>query len=346
MHLLAPLSNKTVTRCFSSDHLSPHSSLANAYVYAPISDWSNDDVWLFLMQKKNPWGYSNKDLLTIYKGASEDAECPLVIDTSTPSCGDSRFGCWVCTLVEQDKSVSAMIRNDEDKSWMQPLLELRNELDTHDHDKRDFRRLNGAVQLISKTDSFVPGHYTQASREAWLRKLLKAQETVRKNPNSPPEARDLELITMNELHEIRRIWIVEKHEIEDRLPQIYGEVTGGAFPSKPIDGSQPFGKKEMDLLKTACDGDQLQFELLRELLEVKRRFRSMARRSRLFEQIEGAFRKSFYEDAEDATSLAITRRNLAELVKNIGEKELDFGELESTVTEVMRQTKASASSRH
>jgi DNA sulfur modification protein DndC len=78
------------------ERLSPNASLPNCLVYSPIEDWSNDDVWLFLMQSPNPWGYNNKDLLTMYQGASQDGECPLVVDTTTPSCGDSRFGCWVC----------------------------------------------------------------------------------------------------------------------------------------------------------------------------------------------------------------------------------------------------------
>ncbi len=30
--------------------------------------------------------------------------CPIQIDTSTPSCGNSRFGCWACTGVERDKA--------------------------------------------------------------------------------------------------------------------------------------------------------------------------------------------------------------------------------------------------
>ena len=87
------------------DRLSPNASLPNSLIYSPVEDWSNDDVWLFLMQKANPWGYENQDLLTMYQGASADGECPLVVDTSTPSCGDSRFGCWTCTLVEKDKSM-------------------------------------------------------------------------------------------------------------------------------------------------------------------------------------------------------------------------------------------------
>ena len=120
------------------DRLSPNASLPNCLIYSPVEDWSNDDVWLFLMQVRNPWGYNNKDLLTMYQGASPDGECPLVVDTSTPSCGDSRFGCWVCTLVEKDKSMSAMVQNDEEKEWMEPLLQLRNELDFRgEEEKRD-----------------------------------------------------------------------------------------------------------------------------------------------------------------------------------------------------------------
>jgi DNA sulfur modification protein DndC len=129
------------------DRLSPNASLPNSLVYTPIEDWSNDDVWLYLMQVKNPWGHDNKTLLGMYQGASEGGECPLVIDTSTPSCGSSRFGCWVCTVVEKDRSMEAMIKNDEEKVWMTPLLELRNELDKpDDRDRRDYRRMNGSFR--------------------------------------------------------------------------------------------------------------------------------------------------------------------------------------------------------
>ena len=92
------------------DRLRPNSSLPGASVYTPVEAWSNDDVWTFLMQVSNPWGHSNKDLMAMYRGATEDNECPVVVDTTTPSCGNSRFGCWVCTLVDQDKSMSAMIQ--------------------------------------------------------------------------------------------------------------------------------------------------------------------------------------------------------------------------------------------
>ena len=101
----------------------------------------------------------------MYQGATDGGECPLVVDTSTPSCGDSRFGCWVCTLVKQDKSMSAMVQNDSEKSWMEPLLQLRNDLTEKDFEKRDFRRLTGHVQLMANDDE----------RTLYLAHILKAQ---------------------------------------------------------------------------------------------------------------------------------------------------------------------------
>ena len=79
--------------------MSPHQSQQNTFVYPPIRDWSNDEVLVIFNSSPNPWGINNKDLLNMYRGATEDKECPLVMDKTTPSCGDSRFGCWVCTMV-------------------------------------------------------------------------------------------------------------------------------------------------------------------------------------------------------------------------------------------------------
>jgi DNA sulfur modification protein DndC len=283
------------------DRLSPNGNLPNSLVYSPVEAWSNDEVWTFLMQQTNPWGHPNKDLLTMYQGASSDGECPLVVDNTTPSCGDSRFGCWTCTLVDKDKSMSAMIQNDEEKEWMLPLLELRDELDAPDDSHlRDFRKMNGTIQLFH--DRNVPGPYTQKAREEWLRKLLNAQTWIRNN--APEHVRGIELITMDELHEIRRIWVFEKHEVEDSLPQIYKQETGEEFPGGPLDQHLAVAADEVELLREVCDGDDLHFETMRELLAVERRFRTMTRRSGLFEALEKAIKKGYYTDADDAVDLA------------------------------------------
>lgn len=294
------------------DRLSPNGNLPNSLVYSPIEDWTNDEVWTFLMQRANPWGHNNKDLLTMYQGASSDGECPLVVDNSTPSCGDSRFGCWTCTLVDQDKSMAAMIQNDEEKEWMQPLLELRNKLDVRDEEGRrddkhlrDWRKMNGRIQLFH--DQVVHGPYTQQSRANWLRELLNAQTWVRRH--GPESVREIELITMDELHEIRRIWVFEKHEIEDLLPRIYEEVTGEKFPGGPLDDYLTLAGDEMELLREVCGDDELHFTMARELLAVERRFRTMTRRSGLFEELEKTIRRGYYENREDAEQSALRIQN-------------------------------------
>ena len=294
------------------ERLSPNASLPNSLVYSPIEAWTNDEVWMFLMQIPNAWGHPNKDLLTMYQGASADGECPLVVDATTPSCGDSRFGCWTCTLVDQDKSMSAMIQNDEEKEWMLPLLELRNELDVVD-DKplRDWRRMHGGVMLFH--DQPVHGPYTQESREHWLRRVLEAQTWIRNE--GPDHMRSMELVTMEELHAIRHLWVFEKHEIEDSLPGIYTEVTGEEFPGRPLDEHMSLGADDIDLLRDICDGDDLHFEMSRSLLSVERRYRTMARRAGLFKEMEDVIRRSFYDGVEDASDRARTLSHVRNLRK-------------------------------
>jgi DNA sulfur modification protein DndC len=91
------------------------------------------------------------------------------------------------------------------------------------------------------------------------------------------------------------------------LPQIYSECTGETFPDASLDEHSVLSPRDLALLKTMCDGSDLQYELLRELLDVERRYRTMARRAGLFDRIEKAFRRSFYEDANDATEFALRK---------------------------------------
>ncbi|MEK9505548.1 DNA phosphorothioation system sulfurtransferase DndC [Gaopeijia maritima] len=301
------------------DMLSPNASLPNSLVFTPIEDWSNDDVWTYLMQVDNPWGYQNRDLLTLYQGASEDGECPLVVDTTTPSCGDSRFGCWVCTLVDEDKSMQAMIQNDEDKEWMQPLLDLRNELDPKREvpESRDFRRMSGLVQLYyrrvekdseEREQALIRGPYVEEKRHEWLRKVLQAESWVRRH--GPDSVRDIELISLDEMEEIRRTWVLEKHEFEDALPRIYEEATDRTYPGpNRFEDQRLMGPDEMALLREVCGESELQFQLLRELISTEHRFRTMMSRRGLFDALEKAFKKHFYNDEEDALRLAKRRKS-------------------------------------
>ncbi len=312
------------------DRLSPNASLPNSLVYSPIEDWSNDDVWTYLMQRKNPWGYDNKDLLTMYQGASEDGECPLVVDSSTPSCGDSRFGCWTCTLVEKDKSMAAMIQNDEEKEWMRPLLKLRNDLDVaNDRDLRDFRRITGRVQLHG--DRLIHGPYTQEARADWLRKLLEAQRWIR--DNAPENVRDTELITRDELREIRRIWTIDKREFEDLLPGIYEQAMREPFGDDPLDGHLVFGPDELADLRALCETD-LEYQLVRDLLDVARRQKLSQRRRGHLDEVRGVIERHYFKDAGDALELALRRQERKESIGR-DEEETDSDFVQPVVEQVV-----------
>jgi DNA sulfur modification protein DndC len=297
------------------ERLSPNASLPNSLVYSPIEDWRTDEVWLYLMQWENPWGHSNKDLFSMYRESTEDNECPLVVDTSTPSCGSSRFGCWVCTLVERDKSLNAMIQNNDEKEWLQPIVDFRRELDiVNDREKRDFRRLRGEVQLFERNIEGetsvepIPGPYTKYWREYWLRKLLTAQTEMRRN--APENMRDLTLISQAELSEIRRIWLEEKHEFDDSVPRIYEEVTGEVFKDpRPGADQSILGSDEWGVLEEICEGDGMHLELMARLLDTERQFKKKTRRVGIYESLEKCFDTSS-RSPEQAIANAHLKRDL------------------------------------
>ena len=284
--------------------LSPNPTLANELVFSPMEDWTDDDVWTFLLQYKTPWGYSNMDLMTMYRGATADNECPLQIDKSTQSCGKSRFGCWVCTMVDKDKSMEAMIANDQEKEWMTALLDFRNEFGNEegDRERRSFRRMNGALQ--GNYGKLFHGPYNKETRDHWLEKLLSIQKDI--NENGPEDFRSLELIRIEELRAIRRIWVNEKHEFDDSLPQIYEKVFGKSFDDPQWIHYENFGKAEWDLLKKVCEeaypDEKLLFEAAYSLVDIENKASGLNQRKGILEEVNNVISKTYYKNEEDATS--------------------------------------------
>ena len=283
--------------------LSPNPTLVNELVFSPLSEWTDDDVWIFLMQYKNPWGYSNQELLTLYKGATADNECPLMVEKNLPSCGKSRFGCWVCTMVESDKSMEAMIANDDEKAWMTPLLEFRNEFGNEDEDRnrRSFRKMGGVLQ--GSYGQLHHGPYLKEYREKWLRRQLEIQRES--NETGPEEFSNLELITIQELRIIRRIWVFDKHEFEDTLPGIYEDVIGKPFYDPEWIGSETFKKEEWDILRDVCTemypDEELTFEMMYSLIDIENRANSLNHRNGILDQLEDCIEHNFYANENDAT---------------------------------------------
>lgn len=322
--------------------LSVNKELDRVWVYTPIADWSNDDVWQFLMQVKNPWGFKNQELLTMYQGATEDGECPLVVDKSTPSCGDSRFGCYVCTMVGEDKSMSAMIQNDSEKEWMYPLLALRNEIDINDSnkdkkakkiqadkDRRDFRRMNGSltVHINEYGADLVRGPYRQAFREHMLRKVLEAQLQVQ--ALGPEEVKELELLTIDDLEAIEELWVESKNEVEDSVPTIYQSVMNKPYPGSKGKNHPLLNRNIMQKLKEKCaefdDTDGLKYEQVRELLTIADKHKHLLRRSTLYKELESALDKTAFNDISEARKFALEKR-LNENIYKIEDKGINDDE--------------------
>lgn len=264
--------------------LSRHSTLSNAFVYPPIESFSTDDVWTYLLQNESPWGNDNRDLVAMYRNA-QAGECPLVVDTTTPSCGNSRFGCWVCTVVTKDKAMEAMIDSGQD--WMEPLLEYRDMLAaTQDparkREVRDFRRRTGQITFKTNSDQVIPGPYTLAFCKELLEKLLRTQVEVQKDA---PLGEAPQLIHESELHAIRQIWRQERGDWEDSVPKIAERVLGRDL-QWVMDDAVTFSSEDGSLLDAICKELAVPTELVVRLLDVERSTQGLKRRNAIHTRIE------------------------------------------------------------
>ena len=149
--------------------LNPHHEIPNALVATPIVDWTTDDVWEYLVtHNPPPWDGNHDFLLNLYRRAS-GGECPVVFDLSTPSCGGSRFGCWTCTVVKEDKSMQGFIASGEER--FEPLKRFRDELKAirEDSEQRMPHRKDG---------SKGPVPFRPEVRQRLLRDLLELEKKV------------------------------------------------------------------------------------------------------------------------------------------------------------------------
>ena len=273
-------------------NLARHGQLPGAWVYMPIEQFTTDDVWTYLMQVDSPWGGDNLQLASLYQSA-QDGECPLVVDDKTSSCGNSRFGCWVCTVVTRDKSMEAMIDAGED--WMIPLLEYRDWLSsTQDPEvkpaQREYRGRDGRIK-ITQSGKLRWRTYTLAFSREMLRKLLEAQiEIQREHPNTS-------LISMDELREIRRIWLTERQDWENSLPGIYTDVTGQHFDWEQDDVAMP-GQLEAELLVALTATNNVPLPLVQKLFDAEWQHQGMYRRAKIHNRIEKIFREDWRSMAE------------------------------------------------
>ncbi len=269
--------------------LTPHSSLENTYVYNPIVDLTVNDVWQILLSNggRNPWGGNNNILFELYKDG-DGGECPFIMQSNdpekdTPTCANTRFGCWVCTVVKKDRSLQGFIESGEE--WLIPLAEFREWLlDIRDKSiYREKKKRSGKIYRVKKLKKYLTkeeieeiekegykvnidekgnefyslrgfGPFNFEGRKKILEELLKLENKV-----------GIQLITLEELREIEKIWDEELDLSRTTLCKIYKKIKGKDLPwasyKVPL-----FDEEVLKEINHKCEQYNVEKDLMKSLL--------------------------------------------------------------------------------
>lgn len=278
---------KTITaREIEGKLLNLHNDIPNAYVYNPITEVPNDLVWEFLLKDdcKSPWGTDMKYLFKLYQGESMGEEQSVLGEVNRdkiPVTGNSRFGCWCCTMVKEDKSLQNFINKSsgEDVRILTALRDFRNWLLEMRESRtyRDNKRRNGAV--YKKPDgSFGLGPFTLEARRLILRRLLMLENET-----------GLELITEDELKVIDKMWDEEGDLSCRNLVNIYFEVKNKKLPWDEYKTPR-FDEESIRAIEGVAEKYSLPFELITKLIVSVDSNKNITRNNKMqksFDQIIG-----------------------------------------------------------
>ena len=235
-----------------------HETIQDAYVYNPIVELTTDDVWDVLLNLdggKTPWGSNNNELVALYSDA-DSGECPFAgihAGGQTQSCGNSRFGCWVCTVVKEDKSLNGFIKSGHRE--LIPLANFRSWLmSIRDIDEyREKKRRNGTVYR-TKAGEMGYGPFTWEARQLILSKLIETQQKM-----------GYTLISVEELKAIDEIWDSELDLSRRTLVELYEKLTGERLPwyqyKKPLIDADTVSE-----LKNLAELNEVPFDLVRNVI--------------------------------------------------------------------------------
>lgn len=256
--------------------LTNHTILRNTYVYAPIKELMLEEVWYIINAIPSPWGFDNSILFNIYRDASaDDYECPTVVtDKSHGSCGQSRFGCWVCTVVKDDKSMRSLIKNG--REWMKPLYDFRIEIDQERNiieNRMPYRR-DGRRAINDM------GPYVFSYRAKMLKRLLEVQHDLQKHDPK------IKLISDQELIAIQVNWYRD-FNFGYQVSEIYNSIYKESFNME----ENVKNKLEADLMREICSENPEEGELIEQLLLLQRSKSLMQRRRGLKNEIESRLKE-------------------------------------------------------
>ena len=238
--------------------LTPHPHIQKAYVYSPLAEIPNENVWAYLLKDngKSAWNTDNNYLYSLYQGenlSEEDSVVGQVNKDNMKVTGNSRFGCWICTMVKEDKSLKNFI--DHGATELIPLRDFRNWLvDLRSNpDARDYRRRNGNVYLMSNGE-FGRGPFTMEARKEILRRLLQLEVDT-----------GFDLITIDELKVIDKMWEDEGDLSRRALVEIYEKIKGKKLPWDSYKKAK-YDSETIALIQDLCQKYDVPFDLISKLM--------------------------------------------------------------------------------
>lgn len=290
--LIGTRSSESATRARSikkheirGKRLTKHPHHPNTYVYSPIKNLFLEEVWYIINAVDSPWGADNSILFQIYADANaDDYECPtMVTDKNHSSCGQSRFGCWTCTVVREDKSLTAQVKKGQ--KWLEPLLELRRSIfdERNISENRLSVRRNGTDAV--NNEGHNQGAYTPKYRAKLLEQVLETQRKLQvEDPN-------LEIITNQELVAIQVIWhrdLIFSNKVSDIYNKVYNKTLDMKRYAEKV-------QKEIDLLRAVCKDRPSDFDLIQELLIMQKNKALLNRKRGLKDDMERVIEKYLNE---------------------------------------------------
>ena len=235
-----------------------HTDIPNAYVYNPLTEIPNNLVWEYLLKNDGitPWGSDNKYLFSLYQGEEMGEEQSVLGEVDKDKIavtGNSRFGCWICTMVKEDKSLLNFINKGSKelipyRDFRYWLMEKRT-----DSTMRDRKRRNGAV-YEGKDGELGLGPFTLDGRRIILEELLKLEEVVGE-----------EIITIEELKAIDKMWASEGDLYRRTLVETYYKIKGKRLPWDQY-RTPLFSEDAMRIIDETCEEYGMERELINKLV--------------------------------------------------------------------------------
>ena len=258
--------------------LIPHSDIPKAYVYNPLTEIPNELVWEYLLKDDgiSSWGVDMKYLFSLYQGESLGEEQSVVgqIDKDKiPVTGNSRFGCWCCTIVKEDKSLQRFI--DNGSTELVPLREFRNWLVSirQNPEFRDSKRRNGKVYQKANGE-YGFGPFKMSARQEIFKRLLELQRDT-----------GFMLITNDELKMIDTLWDLEGDLSRRKLVDIYYEVFNVRLTWDEY--KEPLYDIEIiNSLQQAAEQSEIPFELITKLIVMINSNKYIAKSSKLKKEFD------------------------------------------------------------